>query len=94
MSGGKNNPEHLFYLAGWHHIKHDDYNYYTKDRGNGRFTRQLQIGEYGNVYIDEMDNDLNAGVNSIILTQQDIKALYFKLRSLGFCKDEKKEKKK
>lgn len=96
MSGGKNNPEHLFYLAGWRHIKTDKYDYYQKELNNGGIIRQLQIQKDRTVTVNDFDVDLDETVNSLDfgLTEADIKALYFKLRSLGFCKDEKKEKKK
>lgn len=83
MSGGKNNPEYLFYLAGWKHIKNEDYDYYQKSLDGGNL-KQLQINKDGSVSISEV-------TDSIKLTDADVKALYFKLRSLGFCKDEKKK---
>lgn len=95
MSGGKNNPEYLFYLAGWKHIKKEDYDYYQKSLDNGSL-RQLQINKDGSVLINHFENQFGEAtysikLYSIKLTDADVKALYFKLRSLGFCKDEKKK---
>ena len=90
MSGGKNNPEYLFYLARWKHIKNEDYDYYQKSLDGGNL-KQLQINKDGSVLINYFENKFGEATYSIKLTDADVKALYFKLRSLGFCKDEKKK---
>lgn len=90
MSGGKNNPEYLFWLAGWKHIKNEDYDYYQKSLDGGSL-RRLQIYKDGSVLVNDFEIPFSEVTDSIKLTDTDVKALYFKLRSLGFCKDEKKK---
>lgn len=90
MSGGKNNPEYLFHLAGFHKDSETGGHYTKPVRG---WEQWIHILPDGDVSITDQCESMDK-CESVIVKPEAIKALYFKLRSLGYCKDEKKEKRK